>query len=236
MRDSVLPHCLAARHITSTSPPLCSLLPCPQALEEAAQQAREAQAGRQKAEAAAEEERAAAAAAVEGQQSAEQRLREAQARVELLQGEVVSLKEVAASKDSLLAAVKEETMRNADMLLAAANTRKELAGAEARVAALQGSVVALEAEVRQQDQLLNEIRADAVSSADALRTAAQINQVGGRVARINQVGSRMARINQVAGRVARINQVGGRVARINRVGGRVARIKQVGGRVARINQ
>ncbi|CAI5969270.1 unnamed protein product [Closterium sp. NIES-65] len=63
-----------------------------QALEEAARQAREAQAGRQQAEAAAEEERAAAAAAVEGQQSAEQRLREAQARVELLQGEVVSLK------------------------------------------------------------------------------------------------------------------------------------------------
>ncbi|CAI5522893.1 unnamed protein product [Closterium sp. Naga37s-1] len=147
-----------------------------QALEEAARQAREAQAGRQQAEAAAEEERAAAAAAVEGQQSAEQRLREAQARVELLQGEVVSLKEVALSKDSLLAAVKEETMRNADMLLAAANTRKELAGAEARVAALQGSVAALEAEVRQQDQLLNDIRADAVSSADALRTAAQINQ------------------------------------------------------------
>ncbi|CAI5470593.1 unnamed protein product [Closterium sp. Yama58-4] len=147
-----------------------------QALEEAAQQAREAQAGRQQAEAVAEEERAAAAAAVEGQQSAEQRLREAQARVQLLEGEVVSLKEVAASKDSLLAAVKEETMRNADMLLAAANTRKELAGAEARIAALQGSVAALEAEVRQQDQLLCDIRADAVSSADALRTAAQINQ------------------------------------------------------------
>ncbi|CAI5969274.1 unnamed protein product, partial [Closterium sp. NIES-65] len=53
---------------------------------------------------------------------------------------------------------------------------QELAGAEARVAALQGSVAALEAEVRQQDQLLNDIRADAVSSADALRTAAQINQ------------------------------------------------------------
>ncbi|CAI5500227.1 unnamed protein product, partial [Closterium sp. Naga37s-1] len=147
-----------------------------QALEEAARQAREEQAGRQQAEAAVEEERAAAAAAVAGQMSAEQRLMEAQARVQLLEGEVDSLKEVAASKDSLLAAVKEETMRNADMLLAAANTRKELAGAEARIAALQGSVVALEAEVRQQDQLLSDIRADAVSSADALRTAAQINQ------------------------------------------------------------
>ncbi|CAI5501458.1 unnamed protein product [Closterium sp. Naga37s-1] len=316
------------------------------ALEEAARQAREEQAGRQQAEAAVEEERAVAAAAVAGQMSAEQRLMEAQARVQLLEGEVDSLKvgeggewrgvegrggegrggegrggegrgregrgggmgftspltnplsstrlptpsralvlpcgvwaweqEVAASKDSLLAAVKEETMRNADMLLAAANTRKvtygnslalprplhhpsfhlhslslspfppfppslyraslstlptsplsllpffpasivcpllpcvdcfspsplppapfpplcvwcvvcgggqELAGAEARIAALQGSVVALEAEVRQQDQLLSDIRANAVSSADALRTAAQINQM-------NQVGGR----------------------------------------------
>ncbi|CAI5984029.1 unnamed protein product [Closterium sp. NIES-64] len=138
-----------------------------------ARQAREEQAARQQADAAVEEERAAVAAAVARQMSAEQRLMEAQARVELLmeaqacvqrlmeaqarvqllEGAVDSLKpshqpslfhppphpisrprapvwcgaweqEVAASKDSLLAAVKEETMRNADMQLAAANTRK----------------------------------------------------------------------------------------------------------------
>ncbi|GJP29097.1 hypothetical protein CLOM_g11289 [Closterium sp. NIES-68] len=147
-----------------------------QALEEAARQAEEAEARRQQAEAAVGQERAAAAAALEAQASAEERLREAEGRVQQLALEVTSLKGVVEEKDSLMAAVKDETMRNADMLLAAATTRKELAGAEARILALQGAVAGLEAEVRQQDQLLNDIRADAVSSADALRTAAQINQ------------------------------------------------------------
>jgi chromosome segregation ATPase len=80
------------------------------------------------------------------------------------------------SKDKTVQAIREETRRNANMLLAAAKTRDALANVEKKVELLTVQVATLEEELQSRDVLLEEVKDEMVHSTDALKVAAEIKQ------------------------------------------------------------
>jgi mannose/fructose/N-acetylgalactosamine-specific phosphotransferase system component IIB len=107
----------------------------------------------------------------------EQALQLAELKIEELVLETVSLKGLVESKDKTVQAIREETRRNANMLLAAAKTRDALANVEKKVELLTVQVATLEEELQSRDVLLEEVKDEMVHSTDALKVAAEIKQV-----------------------------------------------------------
>ncbi|CAK9195147.1 unnamed protein product [Sphagnum troendelagicum] len=106
----------------------------------------------------------------------EQALQLAELKIEELVLETVSLKGLVESKDKTVQAIREETRRNANMLLAAAKTRDALASVEKKVELLTVQVATLEEELQSRDVLLEEVKDEMVHSTDALKVAAEIKQ------------------------------------------------------------
>eukprot|EP00245_Coleochaete_scutata_P011875 TRINITY_DN4498_c0_g2_i1.p1 TRINITY_DN4498_c0_g2~~TRINITY_DN4498_c0_g2_i1.p1 ORF type:complete len:587 (-),score=193.23 TRINITY_DN4498_c0_g2_i1:555-2315(-) len=106
----------------------------------------------------------------------EQMLRMADAKVRELTTELSSLRAVMDAKERTLDAVREETLRNADMLMSAANTREALVEAEKQVEMLTSHMEALEREVQSRDELFEEIRSETFRSTEALKLATLIKQ------------------------------------------------------------
>ncbi|KAH8950667.1 hypothetical protein BDL97_10G097000 [Sphagnum fallax] len=106
----------------------------------------------------------------------EQALQLAELKIEELVLETVSLKGLVESKDKTVQAIREETRRNANMLLAAAKTRDALANVEKKVELLTVQVATLEEELQSRDVLLEEVKDEMVHSTDALKVAAEIKQ------------------------------------------------------------
>ncbi|CAM6017711.1 unnamed protein product [Sphagnum balticum] len=106
----------------------------------------------------------------------EQALQLAELKIEELVSETVSLKGLVESKDKTVQAIREETRRNANMLLAAAKTRDALANVEKKVELLTVQVATLEEELQSRDVLLEEVKDEMVHSTDALKVAAEIKQ------------------------------------------------------------
>ncbi|CAK9859939.1 unnamed protein product [Sphagnum jensenii] len=106
----------------------------------------------------------------------EQALQLAELKIEELVLETVSLKGLVESKDKTVQAIREETRRNANMLLAAAKTRDALANVEKKVELLTVQVATLEEELQSRDVLLEEVKDEMVHSTEALKVAAEIKQ------------------------------------------------------------
>lgn len=120
----------------------------------------------------------------------EQALRVAEGKVHDLSAELATLKEEMAKQERSAAAMREETIRNAQMLLAAAQTRQELESAQKQIGQLSGQVSALEEELKSRDALLMDIRNDTKNSANALQVASKYKQ------ELNQVREREALLQE----------------------------------------
>lgn len=97
-------------------------------------------------------------------------------QVEDYSAEVDSLKDLLDTKEKMIQSMRDENRRNANMLVAAAETRKGLANAEKKVELFTAQVAVLEEEVRSRDMLLKEVRVEMIRSTDALKLASQIKQ------------------------------------------------------------
>ncbi|GAQ82142.1 hypothetical protein KFL_001010270 [Klebsormidium nitens] len=121
------------------------------------------------------EEVEASTSALKSAASREQALRLSEGRVRELATENTTLKAQVASKEKTMEAVREETLKNADMLMTAQKTRKSLVEAEGKLTLLSQQVASLEDEIRSRDSLLDDIKAETFKSAETLKMAAKVN-------------------------------------------------------------